>query len=68
MDAIERGEAKVVVIGATDPPPHPLIVGSFYNARVLSADGSVSKPLTRLQGTHVAGGVGGLDRRRPAST
>ena len=57
MRAIRCGEAKVVVVGATDPPPHPLVVGSFYSARVLSADGTVSVPLTRLQGTHVAGGA-----------
>ena len=57
MQAIQRGEAKVVVVGATDPPPHPLIVGSFYGARVLSASRQVSNPLTQLQGTHVAGGA-----------
>jgi 3-oxoacyl-[acyl-carrier-protein] synthase II len=57
MNAIQSGEAKLVVVGATDPPPHPLTVGSFYNARVLSADGKLSVPLTRLQGTHVAGGA-----------
>ena len=56
MSAIKSGEAKAVVIGAMDPPPHPLTVGSFYNARVLSADRNLSAPLTRLQGTHVAGG------------
>lgn len=56
MQAIDRGEAKVVVVGATDPPPHPLIVGSFYGARVLSASRQVSAPLTQLQGTHIAGG------------
>ena len=56
MSAIKSGEAKAVVIGATDPPPHPLTVGSFYNARVLSADRNLSAPLTRLQGTYVAGG------------
>ena len=66
MDAIERGEAKAVVVGATDPPPHPLVVGAFYNARVISADAAVSKPLTGMRGTHVAGGaavwiVGDLD-------
>jgi 3-oxoacyl-[acyl-carrier-protein] synthase II len=66
MQAIERGDAKVVVVGATDPPPHPLIVGSFYGARVLSASRHVSNPLTQLQGTHVAGGsvvwiVGDMD-------
>lgn len=56
MNAIRLGEAKAVVIGATDPPPHPMSVGSFCAARVLSADGSVSKPLTGLRGTHIAGG------------
>ncbi|HEX6903725.1 MAG TPA: beta-ketoacyl synthase N-terminal-like domain-containing protein [Thermoanaerobaculia bacterium] len=56
MDAIRRGEAKAVVIGATDPPPLPLSVGAFYAARVISADAGVSKPLTGLRGTHVAGG------------
>ncbi|MBO0799649.1 MAG: hypothetical protein J2P31_12580, partial [Blastocatellia bacterium] len=56
MKAIQSGEAKAVVVGATDPPPHPLIVGAFYSARVISADRRVSLPLTRLQGTHVSGG------------
>ena len=56
IDAIQRGDAKAVVMGATDPPPHPLSVGTFYSARVLSADRSVSKPLTELRGTHVSGG------------
>ncbi|MGE4601511.1 MAG: beta-ketoacyl synthase N-terminal-like domain-containing protein [Planctomycetota bacterium] len=56
MDAIERGEAEAVVIGATDPSPHPLIVGAFSAARVLASDGNVSKPLTGLRGTHVSGG------------
>jgi 3-oxoacyl-[acyl-carrier-protein] synthase II len=57
MDAIERGEAKAVVIGAADPPPLATTVGAFYRARVISADGNVSKPLTQLRGTHVAGGA-----------
>jgi 3-oxoacyl-(acyl-carrier-protein) synthase len=57
MDAIQRGEARAVVVGATDPAPHPLTVGAFYGARVLSADGRTSKPLTGLRGTHVAGGA-----------
>lgn len=57
MDAIERGECKLAVIGAADPAPHPLTVGAFYNAHVLSADGSPSKPLSKLKGTHVAGGA-----------
>jgi 3-oxoacyl-[acyl-carrier-protein] synthase II len=69
MDAIDRDEADLVVVGATDPPPHPLTVGAFYNARVISADAQVSKPLDGLRGTHVAGGsvvwlVGDLERMR----
>jgi 3-oxoacyl-[acyl-carrier-protein] synthase II len=56
MNAIRTGEAKVVIVGATDPPPHPLTVGAFYSGRVLSADGHLSNPLARLHGTHVAGG------------
>lgn len=57
MDAIRRGEAKAVVVGATDPPPHPMTVGAFYAGRVIAADSQVSKPLTELRGTHVAGGA-----------
>ncbi|HKQ69766.1 MAG TPA: beta-ketoacyl synthase N-terminal-like domain-containing protein [Polyangiaceae bacterium] len=56
MNSITLGQAKAVVVGATDPAPHRLSVGGFYQARVLSADGEVSKPLTNLRGTHVAGG------------
>ncbi|MBZ0115090.1 MAG: beta-ketoacyl synthase [Thermoanaerobaculia bacterium] len=57
LNAIELGQAKVVVVGATDPPPHPLSVSSFYSARVLAHDGAVSKPLTGMRGTHVSGGA-----------
>ncbi len=57
MGAITRGEAKLAVIGSADPPPHPLTVGAFYSARVLSADRTPSKPLSQLKGTHVAGGA-----------
>jgi 3-oxoacyl-[acyl-carrier-protein] synthase II len=69
MDAIQRGEASAVVVGATDPPPLPLSVGAFYAARVVAADTTVSKPLTGLRGTHVAGGsvvwiVGDLEHMR----
>jgi 3-oxoacyl-(acyl-carrier-protein) synthase len=57
FNALQLGEAKAVVLGMTDPPPHQLTVGGFYNARVTAADGTVSKPLTGLRGTHVAGGA-----------
>ncbi len=56
IDAIRRNEADAVVLGATDPAPHPLVVSPFYNARVLASNGQVSKPLTELLGTHIAGG------------
>lgn len=57
QDAIRSGQARAVVVGMTDPPPHPLLVGAFFRANVLSADGDPSKPLAGLKGTHVAGGA-----------
>jgi 3-oxoacyl-[acyl-carrier-protein] synthase II len=57
MRAIRNGDAKAVVVGATDPPPHPLVVGSFLGAKVLSSAREASIPLTRLAGTHIAGGA-----------
>jgi 3-oxoacyl-(acyl-carrier-protein) synthase len=57
MDAIHLGEATAVVIGMTDPPPHPMTISAFYAANVVSADADVSRPLTGLKGTHVAGGA-----------
>ena len=56
VDAIRLGDATAAVIGMTDPPPHPMVISAFYNANVLSADADVSRPLTALKGTHVAGG------------
>ncbi|HKR65749.1 MAG TPA: beta-ketoacyl synthase N-terminal-like domain-containing protein [Thermoanaerobaculia bacterium] len=56
-DAIELGTASAVVVGMTDPPPHEMVISAFYNANVLSADADVSRPLTGLKGTHVAGGA-----------
>src|ERR1700682_493387 len=56
MDSIHLGEAKAVVVGMTDPPPHPVVLSAFYNANVVSADSEVSRPLTALKGTHIAGG------------
>ena len=46
MDAIRSGDAKAVVVGATDSPPNPLTVGAFHSARVLSAGSDPSVPLT----------------------
>ena len=57
IDNIRSGEAKIAVIGTADPEPHPLTVGSFFGARVVSQDGQVSKPFTGMRGTHVSGGA-----------
>ncbi len=54
--AIKHGGAKAVVVGMSDPAPHPILVGAFYQARVLAADGKPSLPLTNLRGTHISGG------------
>lgn len=69
VDAIHSGQATAVVIGMTDPPPHEMVISAFYNANVLSADADVSRPLTGLKGTHIAGGaciwiVGDVDALR----
>jgi 3-oxoacyl-(acyl-carrier-protein) synthase len=57
MDAIRSGQATAVIVGAVEPVPHPLTVGSLYAGRVLAADGEVSLPLNGLRGTHVSGGA-----------
>jgi 3-oxoacyl-[acyl-carrier-protein] synthase II len=57
MDAIRSGAATAVVVGAVEPVPHQLTVGSLYSGRVLAADGEVSRPLHGLRGTHVSGGA-----------
>jgi 3-oxoacyl-(acyl-carrier-protein) synthase len=57
MNAIQLGQAKAAVVGTTDPEPHPLSVGTFFGARVLSHDGQVSKPFSGLRGTHISGGA-----------
>jgi 3-oxoacyl-(acyl-carrier-protein) synthase len=57
INAIQLGQAKAAVVGTTDPEPHPLSVGTFFGARVLSHDGQVSKPFSGLRGTHISGGA-----------
>jgi 3-oxoacyl-(acyl-carrier-protein) synthase len=57
IDAIRSDQAKICVIGMTDPEPHALSVGAFFGAKVLSHDGRVSKPFTGMRGTHVSGGA-----------
>jgi 3-oxoacyl-[acyl-carrier-protein] synthase II len=55
-DAILRGEAKVAVVGTTDPRPDPALTGAFHQARVMPAGGEVNLPFTSLRGTHLSGG------------
>jgi 3-oxoacyl-[acyl-carrier-protein] synthase II len=55
-DAILRGEAKMAIVGSTDPRPDPALVGAFHEARVMSGTGEVNAPFTSLRGTHLSGG------------
>ncbi len=57
QNAIRLGDAKAVVVGMADPEPHPLSVGAFFGARVISHDGQTSKPFTAMRGTHISGGA-----------
>ena len=56
MQTINSGDAKAVVVGMSDPAPHPLLVGAFYRAHVAAANGAPSLPLTNMLGTHISGG------------
>jgi 3-oxoacyl-(acyl-carrier-protein) synthase len=56
-DAIRRGEAKMAIVGTTDPRPDPALVGAFHEARVMSGTGEVNSPFTSLRGTHLSGGA-----------
>jgi 3-oxoacyl-[acyl-carrier-protein] synthase II len=56
-DAILRGEAKMAIVGTTDPRPDPALVGAFHGARVMPGIGEVNMPFTSLRGTHVSGGA-----------
>lgn len=56
-DAILRGEAKMAIIGTTDPRPDPALMGAFHEARVMAGTGEVNAPFTSLRGTHLSGGA-----------
>jgi 3-oxoacyl-[acyl-carrier-protein] synthase II len=55
-DAIARGEARMAIVGTTDPRPDAALVGAFHGARVMPGIGEVNMPFTSLRGTHVSGG------------
>jgi hypothetical protein len=56
-DAILRREAKMAIVGTTDPRPDAALVGAFHAARVMPGIGEVNMPFTSLRGTHVSGGA-----------
>ena len=56
-DAILRGEAKMAIIGTTDPRPDPALMGAFHEARVMAGTGEFNAPFTSLRGTHLSGGA-----------
>jgi 3-oxoacyl-(acyl-carrier-protein) synthase len=56
-DAVRSGEAKLAIVGTTDPRPDPALIAAFHQARVLPATGDVNAPFTSLRGTHVSGGA-----------
>jgi 3-oxoacyl-[acyl-carrier-protein] synthase II len=56
-DAIARGEAKMAIVGTTDPRPDPTLCAAFHSARVMPGSGRVNVPFTSLRGTHLSGGA-----------
>ena len=56
-DAILSGDAKMAIVGTTDPRPDPCLVGAFHSARVMAGTGEVNSPFTSLRGTHLSGGA-----------
>ncbi len=56
-DAIQRGEAKMAILGTTDPRPDAALAGAFHAARVMPGMAEVNMPFTSLRGTHVSGGA-----------
>lgn len=55
-EAILRGDAKMAVVGTTDPRPDPTLAAAFHQARVMPGTGEVNRPFTSLRGTHMSGG------------
>jgi 3-oxoacyl-(acyl-carrier-protein) synthase len=56
-DAIRSGEAKLAIVGTTDPRPDPTLIAAFYDARVMPGNGEINMPFTSLRGTHISGGA-----------
>jgi len=56
-DAILHGNAKLAIVGTTDPRPDPALAAAFHQARVMPGTGEVNRPFTSLRGTHISGGA-----------
>ncbi len=56
-DAILRDEARMAIVGTTDPRPDAALVAAFHQARVMPGIGEVNVPFTSLRGTQVSGGA-----------
>jgi 3-oxoacyl-(acyl-carrier-protein) synthase len=57
FDAIARGEAKIAIVGSTEPRPDPVFISAFHRARLAPATGEVNGPFGALLGTHLSGGA-----------
>lgn len=55
-EAIRRGDAKLAIVGTTDPKPDAALAAAFHGARVMPGTGDVNSPFTSLRGTHLSGG------------
>ncbi len=55
--AILAGEAKLAIVGTTDPRPDAALAGAFHQARVMPGTGEVNQPFTSMRGTHLSGGA-----------
>lgn len=55
--AILRGDAKLAIVGTTDPRPDAALAAAFHQARVMPGTGEVNRPFTSLRGTHISGGA-----------
>ena len=56
-DAILHGDAKLAIVGTTDPRPDAALAAAFHQARVMPGTGEVNFPFTSLRGTHLSGGA-----------
>lgn len=56
-EAIQRGDAKLAIVGTTDPRPDAALAAAFHQARVMPGTGEVNSPFTSLRGTHLSGGA-----------